>query len=373
MSIKSFMSIVFTCTAAATFVAGTALAADPAVKCESGKLKEASKYSSCRLKADSKAVKKDEAADYAKCEAKFADKWAKAETKAGVGICPSEGDQVSMDARITTDVAEVATLLAGGTVSVCGDGSVGGDESCDGADLAGADCTTLGFASGTLGCTAGCGLDVSACAASDCGNGVVDAGEDCDLGDLNSGTCTSEGQYGDGLACGVGCVYDTSACSATRYTDHADGTVTDNQTGLMWQQTDDAGGLTDKDNTYAWSTGSNAADGTAFTEFLSGLNVLDGPGASSSAGPTDTGCYAGHCGWRIPLIEELTIILDCSFGNPCIDQSVFGATNALPRYWSASTDFNSSDRALVVDFANGDRIFWDKGDNLRVRAVRGGS
>ena len=119
MSIKSFMSIVFTCTAAATFVAGTALAADPAVKCESGKLKEASKYSSCRLKADSKAVKKDEAADYAKCEAKFADKWAKAETKAGVGICPSEGDQVSMDARITTDVAEVATLLAGGTVTDC--------------------------------------------------------------------------------------------------------------------------------------------------------------------------------------------------------------------------------------------------------------
>ncbi len=119
MSIKSFMSIVFTCTATAAFVAGTALAADPAVKCESGKLKEASKYSSCRLKADSKAVKKDEAADYAKCEAKFADKWAKAETKAGVGICPSEGDQVSMDARITTDVAEVATLLAGGSVTDC--------------------------------------------------------------------------------------------------------------------------------------------------------------------------------------------------------------------------------------------------------------
>jgi hypothetical protein len=119
MSIKSFMSIVFTCAAAAAFVAGTALAADPAVKCESGKLKEASKYSSCRLKADSKAVKKDEAADYAKCEAKFADKWAKAENKAGAGNCPSEGDQVSMDARITTDVAEVATLLAGGTVTDC--------------------------------------------------------------------------------------------------------------------------------------------------------------------------------------------------------------------------------------------------------------
>jgi len=119
MSIKSFMSIVFTCTAAATFVAGTALAADPAVKCESGKLKESSKYSACRLKADAKAVTKGITADYAKCEAKFADKWTKAENKAGAGNCPSEGDQVSMDARITTDVAEVATLLAGGSVTDC--------------------------------------------------------------------------------------------------------------------------------------------------------------------------------------------------------------------------------------------------------------
>ena len=124
MSIKSFMSIVFTCTAAATFVAGTALAADiaetryfrklsPAVKCESSKLRESSKYSACRLKADAKAVRKDIAADYAKCEVKFADMWTHVENRAGAGNCPSEGDQASMDSRITTDVAEVATLLSG--------------------------------------------------------------------------------------------------------------------------------------------------------------------------------------------------------------------------------------------------------------------
>jgi hypothetical protein len=94
-----------------------ARAGDPAVKCESGKLKESSKYAACRLKADAKAVTKGIAADYTKCEAKFTDKWAKTENKAGVGICPSEGDQVSMDARITTDAAEVATLLAGGAVA----------------------------------------------------------------------------------------------------------------------------------------------------------------------------------------------------------------------------------------------------------------
>jgi hypothetical protein len=140
-------------------------AADPAVKCESGKLKEAGKYSNCRLKADSKAVKKGVAADYSKCESKFADKWSKTETKAGPGICPSEGDQVNMDARITTDAAEIATLLAGGSLPAS------------------------------------------------CGNGTVEAGEDCDFGDLGGGTCASEGFLLSGdLSCGAGCVYDTAAC-----------------------------------------------------------------------------------------------------------------------------------------------------------------
>ena len=118
------------------FVSATE-AADPAVKCEAGKLKESSKYAACRLKADAKAVKKGIAADYTKCESKFADKWSKTETKAGPGVCPSEGDVASMDSRITTDAAEIATLLAGGTVANCGDGTVDAGEDCDFGDLGG--------------------------------------------------------------------------------------------------------------------------------------------------------------------------------------------------------------------------------------------
>jgi hypothetical protein len=290
-----------------------------------------------------------------------------------------------MDARITTDAAEVATLLAGGTVSACGDGTVGGDESCDGADLAGADCTTLGFASGTLGCTAGCGLDVSACAASDCGNGVVDAGEDCDLGNLNGGTCTSEGQYGDGLSCGVGCVYDTSACPATRYEDTGLGSVIDHQTGLEWQKTDDAGGLTDKNNTYTWSSLLNEPDGTAFTVFLATLNEVS-PGSCSSGGPTggccpnaaceNPGCYAGHCDWRLPTVVELQTILLEPFPCdtiPCIDESAFGPTALAVEYWSASTSSNNSDVAWTVFFFDGFTPGKVKDNDSQVRAVRGGS
>ena len=77
MSTKSFTSFVFTCAALTALVAGPALAADPAIKCESGKLKESSKYSACRLKADAKAVSRGLAADYGRCEAKFIDKWTK--------------------------------------------------------------------------------------------------------------------------------------------------------------------------------------------------------------------------------------------------------------------------------------------------------
>ncbi|MEO2136967.1 MAG: DUF1566 domain-containing protein [bacterium] len=334
MSIKSLVSFALTCAAAAALVAGTALAADPAVKCESGKLKEASKYSSCRLKADSKAVKKGEAADYAKCETKFADKWAKAENKAGAGNCPSEGDQSSMDSRITLDTAEIATLLAGGNAPTC---SV------------------------------------------DCGNGIVDAGEDCDFGDLNGDTCAGQGQFGSGLACGSGCVFDTGGCSATRYEDTGLGTVIDHQAGLEWQKTDDAGGLTDKDNSYSWSDAGGVPGGphgTAFFVFLSGLNAPDGPGANPPQDwTTDTGCYAGRCDWRVPVLEELVTIIDCSFGDPCVDQSVFGPTNPSSKYWSSTTDsvgLQFPNHAWLQPMESWGAHTSPKTYEYPVRAVRGG-
>ncbi len=220
MSIKSLVSFSFTCAAVTALVGVPALAADPAVKCESGKLKESGKYSLCRLKADSKAVSKGVPVDYLKCEAKFAGKWTKIEDKAQLtamsNACPSLGDQASMGARVTTDAAEIATLLAGGVLPGCGNNVMEGNESCDGTDIGIATCQGLGFASGTLGCTAGCGFDVSPCvsnpAPGDCGNGVIDAGEDCDFGDLGGATCVSQGASGSGLICGVGCVFDTSGC-----------------------------------------------------------------------------------------------------------------------------------------------------------------
>ena len=78
----------------------------------------------------------------------------------------------------------------------------------------------------------------------------------------------------------------------------------------------------------------------------------------------------------MPLIEELlTILLEpfpCST-NPCIDQSVFGSTNASSSYWSSTSGTGSS---VVVAWAVRFEVGFIAGSKLnsyQVRAVRGGS
>jgi hypothetical protein len=97
----------------------------------------------------------------------------------------------------------------------CGNGMAGGDEDCDGEDLAGADCESQGFGGGALACNADCTFDTSGCTKGPaCGDGVVDAGEDCDGADLDGATCESQGFDGGRLACGDDCTFDTSGCTA---------------------------------------------------------------------------------------------------------------------------------------------------------------
>lgn len=93
----------------------------------------------------------------------------------------------------------------------CGNGIVEGSEACDGADLAGATCTSIGqgYSGGTLGCTA-CQLDDSAC--STCGNGAIETGEECEGTDLGGATCSSLGTTGGVLSCNAECMYDRSLC-----------------------------------------------------------------------------------------------------------------------------------------------------------------
>jgi len=54
----------------------------------------------------------------------------------------------------------IASIQCG---SSCGDGVRNGSEGCDGSDLSGASCTSLGYAGGTLTCTAACGFNTASC------------------------------------------------------------------------------------------------------------------------------------------------------------------------------------------------------------------
>ena len=76
-----------------------------------------------------------------------------------------------------------------------------GGEECDGGDLNGQTCTSLGRGDGPLACNADCTFDTSACAT--CGNGAVEGGESCDPPFANGGApgCdpNCQNRCGDGV------------------------------------------------------------------------------------------------------------------------------------------------------------------------------
>jgi hypothetical protein len=159
--------------------------------------------------------------------------------------------------------------------------------------------------------------------------------------------------------------------SAPRFVDNGDGTVTDTQTGLMWEKKDDLGGIHDKDNIYGWSGSGTDPDGPAFVDFLGTLN-----NGTSSDGTTISGCFAGHCDWRLPTSAELQTIVDasapgCGSGSACID-ATFGPTVAS-NYWSSTTLAGTPFSAWLVGFYDGSASTYYKLYYLYVRAVRGGA
>ena len=124
-------------------------------------------------------------------------------------------------------------------------------------------------------------------------------------------------------------------------------------------------------NVYEWSNTGEDPDGGAFTDFLAKLND---PVRGAAATPSDvTGCFAGHCDWRLPTIVELVTILDCSFGSPCIDP-IFGTTHMSTFYWSASTSTVNPIFGWMAEFISGviNGSDFKTGDRA-VRAVRAGS
>jgi hypothetical protein len=94
---------------------------------------------------------------------------------------------------------------------LCGDGRVHANEACDGTRLQGQSCVSLGYSGGALGCHGDCSFDVGSCAL--CGDGSVGPGENCDGANLLGQSCASLGLGTGALACSAAsCHYDTRNC-----------------------------------------------------------------------------------------------------------------------------------------------------------------
>jgi hypothetical protein len=140
----------------------------------------------------------------------------------------------------------------------------------------------------------------------------------------------------------------TLACQP-RVFDNGDGTVTDHQTGLMWEKktTTCAGEVTCVNVAY---------DYTNLNLYLLDLNggqYIDPVSGLSPNNVSQKACLANRCDWRLPTIAELQTILlapnPCGT-SPCIDP-VFGPT-ATAYYISSSWLASDPTYVWVVYFGD---------------------
>ena len=141
--------------------------------------------------------------------------------------------------------------------------------------------------------------------------------------------------------------------AALRYTDNGDGTITDDNTKLMWKKCSE--GL----------SGDMCDTGSATSM------VWDSTGGSPDALSTCYNLdYAGYTDWRLPNLKELVSIVNYGNVGPAIDITAFPNT-VSDSYWSSTTYADFTDSAWIVYFYGGNPTYDFKTFAYYVRCVRG--
>lgn len=98
------------------FAASAARAVDPAIKCESDKLRIAAKYTACRLSVEADATRAFTRPTFDKCENSYLIAWDKAEERARAkgAPCWTEGDASVVKGDIDAHTASLAKSLGNG-------------------------------------------------------------------------------------------------------------------------------------------------------------------------------------------------------------------------------------------------------------------
>ena len=164
------------------------------------------------------------------------------------------------------------------------------------------------------------------------------------IGTLNAATCSNIRAY----------IPDDWVDS--RYTNNNDGTVTDNQTKLMWKMCTEGQTWVDDDP--------DTCTGYPGTQQNAWRAVLETPLSVNAQGG-----FAGYNDWRLPTIKELRTLVAYNCYRPSINENLFPNTPAKG-FWSSSPVALDNRWAWYLDFHDGSDGYVSRERAYWIRLVR---